>query len=129
MKLSALFLPGLIFVLFSTAHSSSLSRFFCSVSMSLLFTILPYVMQSSATSLLLDTLCLRISLTWARSISGPNTLSCSTPDIVLTSTYCFAPTLNFCVRPKNLFVVALYLRIHVVSVCYPNSVSFAIIKK
>jgi hypothetical protein len=41
-------------------------------------------MQSSAKSLIVDLMFLQISLTYARNRSGPNTVPCGTPDIILT---------------------------------------------
>ena len=100
MKLTALLLPGFIFIAFSTSHSPSLSRSICNVSMLLSFMIFLFIILSSAKSLIFDSKSLQISFTHMRNRSGPNTLPCSTPDIALTSSYNCPPTLTLCEQPK-----------------------------
>ena len=53
-NLIALHLPEFIFITFSTAHSSKLSRSFCKFSISFLFGIFLYIIQSSGKSLILE---------------------------------------------------------------------------
>ena len=60
-----------------------------------------YVTQSSVESLIVDTMFLQISLTYARNRRGPNTLPYGTPDVTLTSSDNCTPTLTLCVQPKR----------------------------
>jgi hypothetical protein len=62
MKQIALLLVGLIFIAFSPAHSVQI----CNFSISLLFLISLYIIQSSAKSLIQDSIFLQTSLTYTR---------------------------------------------------------------
>jgi len=53
-----------------------------------------YIIQSSAKSLILESLFLQISFTYTRDSSGPKTLSCGTPEFTLTSLHSCHPTLD-----------------------------------
>jgi hypothetical protein len=58
-------------------------------------------MPSSAKSLIVDSMFLQISFTYARNSRGPNTLPCGTADVALTSSDSCPPTLTLWVRPKR----------------------------
>jgi len=69
MKLTAVLLPGLIFIEFYSTHSPSLSRSICNISMSLSFMISLYLIQSSAKSLIAYSKFLQIWFTYVRNSS------------------------------------------------------------
>jgi hypothetical protein len=57
----------------------------CKFSIFLLLIIFLYIIHSSAKSLIVDSIFLQKSFTYARNRSGPNTLPWGTPDVTLTS--------------------------------------------
>jgi hypothetical protein len=75
-KQMALFLVGLIII--------SFSRSICKFSVSLLFKIVLYIMQSSAKSITVDSIFLQLLFTYARNSSGPSSIPYGTPDVTLT---------------------------------------------
>jgi hypothetical protein len=101
MKQTALLLVGIIIILFSKDNSTSLFRYICKFSVLLLFKIFLYIIQPSAKSLLVDSVFLHVSFTFARNSSGPRTLPCGTPDVTLTSSDNCPPTLTLCVLPRR----------------------------
>ena len=100
-NLIALLLGGFIFIPFSTAHSSDVSRSFCNFPVSFLFVIFLYVIQSSAKSTILESMFLQISFTYIRNSNGLKTLPCGTPEVTLTFLDSCPPTLTLCVRPTR----------------------------
>jgi len=80
-NLIALLLPEFIFIPFSNAHSPKVLRSFCNFSLSFLFVIFLYIIQSLAKSLILKLMFLQISFTYTRKSSGPRTLPCGTPEV------------------------------------------------
>ena len=108
-KSYCLYLPGFIFIPFSTAQSCKLPRPFCNYPMLFLFVI---VLQSSTNSLILEKIFLQISFTYTRNSSGPKTLPCGTPEVTLISLDSCPPTLTLCVRPTRNSLTKDYPRIH-----------------
>ena len=80
-NLIALLLPEFIFIPFSTTHSPKVSRSFCNFSLSFLFVIFLYIIQSSAKTLILESMFLQISFTYTRNSNAPRTLPCGTPEV------------------------------------------------
>ena len=100
-KSYCLILRGFIFTPFTTAHSTRVSRSFCKFSISFLFVIFLYIINSSAKILIFESTFLQISLTYTRNSSGLKTLPCGTPEFILTSLDRCRPTVTFCVRPTS----------------------------
>jgi hypothetical protein len=95
-------LPGFIFISFSNAHSPTLFKSYCNLSMSLLSFILLYIIKSSAYSRILDSAFLQISLTQARKSRGTNTLPCRTSDVTLAFSDGRPSALTLCERTTTL---------------------------
>ena len=100
MDLRELLLPENIFMAFSTAHSPSLFRsatYICRY-----HSWLSYITQPSAKRLTIDYKFLQISFTYARNSSGPNTLTCGTPDVTLTASGIYLPAVTSCEQRQRI---------------------------
>ena len=94
--LSSNFLPP-------TPPPHQVSRSFCNFSMSLWFVIFLYIMQSSASGLILESMFLQISFTYARNSTGSKTLRHGTlPWIVALLLWPFVYDIQWIPFPKRL---------------------------